>query len=175
MVTILRSAVPIRDIDIDRVRRFSERARPIFNPDEKRLQAFLPKRSTLVKRIKSVLEKNRLMCGRSLGTVVLLRSLPNCRQQTWHTDYDPDTLRDVEKKPLGVILALQDQTFFQQYPTTKHILNRGDLLFFEGDLIHAGAAYEHENIRIHVYIDSNEVKRDFNKTYFMRPEKKKQR
>ena len=163
MVSILRSAVSVHDLDIEKLRQYADKARPIFNPDEKRLQAFLRKNSSLVRRIKSVLEKNHLMVGRSLGSVVLLRSLPGCKQQDWHTDYNPAT--SFVHPPLGIIVALQDLTFFEEYPSTTHVLNRGDILIFQSNLIHAGAAYSTENIRIHAYLDSNEKKREINAKY----------
>ena len=39
------------------------------------------------------------------------------------------------------------------------------MLVFYGDLIHAGAEYSQANTRIHIYLDSPEVVRDFNTTY----------
>ena len=168
MVTILREAIQTKDSEIGRIVSRSNKARPIFNPDKRRLQISVNKNLALCKRLSTVLEDLNLLEGRSMGSIVVLRSQANCKQQPWHTDYDPNQLKNVQYKPLGVILALQDNTFFEEYPNACHILNRGDILIFEGDVIHAGAAYADENIRIHAYIDSNEVKRAVNKTYIFK-------
>lgn len=39
------------------------------------------------------------------------------------------------------------------------IMNKGDLLFFRGDIIHAGAGYTTDNYRLHCYMDSESVER----------------
>lgn len=173
MVTVLRQAMHLSDSDLTRLRDYAQKhAGPIFNPDKRRLQAALRRDSSLVRRLLDVLEKAGQMEGRSLGSVVVLMSQENCKQQTWHTDYDVETVSNVRVKPLGVLLALQDNTFFEEYPDKKHTLHAGDVLMFEGDVVHAGAAYERENVRVHAYVDSNEIKRLPNKTYpFLPPDK----
>lgn len=173
MVSILRQAIQVTDSDVNRLRDYAQKhAGPIFNPDKKRLQAALRRDSSLVRRLLDVLKNAGQMEGRSLGSVVVLMSQENCKQQTWHTDYDVETVSNIHVKPLGVLLALQDETFFEEYPDKKHTLRAGDILIFEGDVVHAGAAYERENVRVHAYIDSNEVARLPNKTYpFLPPDK----
>ena len=44
-------------------------------------------------------------------------------------------------------------------------MKKGDILIFDGDEIHAGSAYTRDNTRIHLYLDTTEVKRMRNKTY----------
>ena len=45
-------------------------------------------------------------------------------------------------------------------------LNAGDLIIFRGDLSHAGAAYEEDNVRVHVYIDSPLYPREPGETFY---------
>jgi len=46
-------------------------------------------------------------------------------------------------------------------------LDKGDMLIFRGDLIHAGSAYDEENIRLHVYLDSPVVSHVANRVNFI--------
>ena len=96
---------------------------------------------------------------------VVLHSSPMCKQQPWHYDYDPEEVRAASIKPLGVLVALQDNTRFETRRKT-HILSRGDVLVFRGDVVHAGAAYDTENTRMHTYLDVDAVKRPTNRTWF---------
>ena len=81
-------------------------------------------------------------------------------------DYDPQTLYNMNVKPRGLIIALQDNTKFV-IPFKNYILNKGDVLSFSGDVIHAGAHYDEENTRIHIYLDIPDVKRKKNTTWFL--------
>jgi hypothetical protein len=38
-------------------------------------------------------------------------------------------------------------------------LKAGDALVFRGDLVHGGAAYEHDNVRVHGYLEPADFKR----------------
>jgi hypothetical protein len=116
---------------------------------------------------------------------VLLRSLPGCKRQAAHTDYIPEaSLLQCEpyKLPLLFLFALEENTKLVVWPSshkvvqgrgrtlqpiqpTTILLDRGDALVFRPDLVHAGAEYEIENIRIHCYIDSDLVKRNPNRTW----------
>ena len=44
-------------------------------------------------------------------------------------------------------------------------LDPGDILVFDGDLEHAGAAYTDSNIRLHAYLDVSEYTRTPDSTY----------
>lgn len=168
MVTIIRGALDISSADVRRFKSYStRRGGPIFNPDAKRLQAAVPKRCKLIQRLEYILQKNGHMEGRTLGSCVSLLSRPGCRQQEWHTDYDPDAIQTLNHKPLGVLLALQDDTFFNEHSVGRHVLKQGDILIFDGDVVHAGAAYTKENVRIHAYIDSIDYVRPRDKTYLL--------
>jgi len=115
--------------------------------------------------------------------VVILESLAGCQQQQYHTDYDLKELQQLQHPqqdmPLGVLIALEDHTKLMvkglARPTAAGSLSRrpgyavnldqGDVLIFRGDLIHAGSAYAHRNIRLHTFIDSDQVQRQPNATY----------
>lgn len=118
---------------------------------------------------------------------VLLRSLSGCKRQAAHTDYIPETSLlqcDTYKLPLLFLFALEENTKLVVWPGSHKViqgrgrtvqpiqprtvtLDRGDALVFRADLVHAGAEYETENIRIHCYIDSDLVKRNPNRTWII--------
>ena len=47
------------------------------------------------------------------------------------------------------------------------LLEPGDAVVFRADVVHAGAEYDSENIRIHCYLDSPLVPRDPNRTFII--------
>jgi hypothetical protein len=122
-----------------------------------------------------------------LDYFVLLRSLPGCTRQLAHTDYIPDEellTCSAENRPLLCVFALEDKTKLVVWPGSHKLLhgrgrslkpiepkvvwlNAGDAILFRGDLVHAGAEYETENIRLHCYIDSKAVNRHPNRTYII--------
>ncbi len=105
--------------------------------------------------------------------VNVLCSLPGCAPQRPHEDYLPRDLEFVPNDgvcgglPLGVIVALEDGTKFDACPgavghalerfheMVEAVLSAGDALFFLGNAVHGGAAFEHSNVRIHAYLDSD--------------------
>jgi hypothetical protein len=120
--------------------------------------------------------------------MVMLKSLPGCSAQLAHTDFTTDDLEGItdespEKMPLGCLIALMDNTPFNvwrgafncftepaneaRFRRETIVLNAGDMLIFCGDLVHAGAAFNNRNIRLHCYLDSEHVKRTANSTCFM--------
>jgi ectoine hydroxylase-related dioxygenase (phytanoyl-CoA dioxygenase family) len=46
-------------------------------------------------------------------------------------------------------------------------LQPGDAVLFRGDLVHAGAAYKSDHLRMHCYLDSAAVKRAANATWLI--------
>lgn len=166
-VKIKRGALTVRESDVTRLRRTLKRAgRLIFNPDAKRSQAALQRTDSLIVRLEAILSKMKLLHSRTMSNPVVLHSSAMCEQQQWHYDYNPDVTRTLRVKPLGVILALQDGTKFETL-TRTHELSRGDILVFRGDVLHAGAAYEKENTRVHTYLDVPNVKRARNRTWMV--------
>jgi hypothetical protein len=150
----------LTDHDINNVKKNRTYTR-IFNPDEKRLQSDLSESEPIIQNILETIKD--YLNGRTLGPIVLLHSLQGCKKQRFHWDYDPNLLKS--DKPLGVLVALDDDTIF--YTLDKKIeLKCGDILIFDGDLVHAGGDYTQDNYRIHLYLDVNYKCRDINKTYF---------
>ena len=161
----IRKAVNITDCDLKILRRaLRTRGVRIFNPNLKRLQASLEESNDLVRRLMSVLKAHGLLSGRTADSPVVLLSQKGCQQQQFHTDYNPAHCAEARVKPLGVILAAQDGAKWVTPRETVH-LDQGDVLVFDGDVVHAGGAYENENIRCHLYLDSCDVIRTINTTY----------
>ena len=125
--------------------------------------------------------------GKTPRDMVVLRSDPGCSVQRAHTDYTAGALRKVlgddDKVPLACVIALMDETRFDVWPGAircfdlpddapvfPHLqltLNAGDMLVFRGDLVHGGAAFAVANIRLHMYLDVQGVRRVNNKTFYM--------
>lgn len=119
-------------------------------------------------------------------STVIIKSLEKCQEQSPHTDYILDnnllSLEDNEI-PLAMLLALQDNTklnvwigSIKKYNKTinKTIvnLNKGDILIFRADFIHAGSEYIEENIRLHSFLDNPKIKRRRNATNVINDENK---
>jgi hypothetical protein len=108
---------------------------------------------------------------KSLARLVAIRSLPRKHHRKKHQPRHADSaernsLRSErpEDVPLACIVALQNGTRLHVWPfdTGKEeviVLDEGDMLLFRGDLGHAGAEYDEENWRLHVYIDSPVIER----------------
>lgn len=117
--------------------------------------------------------------------MVVLRSDPGCKAQIAHQDYRTKDLWPIDEYipdkefPLGVVIALMDDTYFDVWPESIGFLNKKtkinpkrlkinkeDVVIFRGDLVHAGASFEEYNIRIHTYLDHPKIKRKQNSTEF---------
>lgn len=124
---------------------------------------------------------------------VVLQSLPGCQEQPPHTDFlpTPDLINATahgqtsESLPLLCLVATMPNTFFDVWPQSIHLiqeescsagprikrtrltLGTGDILVFRPDLIHAGAAFDEENIRLHAFIDKPNVRRIRNRTWII--------
>jgi hypothetical protein len=121
--------------------------------------------------------------GKLLNTWFLLYSVGGCKQQIPHTDYSPgEHWKRIcnENVPLAALTTLSPRSKlvvwpgnirFAKVPTMQEAkvlhYKRGDLVLFRGDLVHAGAAFEKDNFRIHVYLDSAAVPRVVGKTFKM--------
>lgn len=133
----------------------------IFNPDRKRRQKKLRSNSRLLKVITSALERvlqlNENGRGLKIGNAFMLCSEKNCKAQPYHVDYDPLKLHGLTQKPYGVLFAVEPSNteFWCVVEGQEHHLklNQGEFVVFDGDLIHAGAAYAERNVRIHLYVD----------------------
>jgi len=166
---ILPRAVTTTREDVDRVAaHVLERQNVVFNPDGRRLQREMPASDPLVAKVVRALEKTGLLRGRVVGAAVGMHSLVGCAAQPLHTDYDGDQVRRAALKPLGVLLALQDGTKLALQGGHELRLRAGDLLIFDGDLVHAGAAYpDAANTRLHLYVHVPCVRPPRNVTYLI--------
>lgn len=130
----------------------------------------------------------QLVPERTVNDMVMLTSEAGCECQPAHTDAEIYTLRRLIGTdddgvfggyPAGCIAAIQDGTKLKVWPASINFsekktylpviveLNAGDILFFRLDLIHAGAAYEVRNRRIHCFLDRPGLARQENLTSYM--------
>lgn len=130
----------------------------------------------------------QLVPGRTVNEMVMLTSEPGCEEQPAHTDAEIYTLRRLIGTdddgvfggyPAGCIVAIQNGTKLKVWPASINFsekktylpviveLNAGDILFFRLDLIHAGAAYDVRNRRIHCFLDRPGLVRQPNQTSYM--------
>lgn len=167
MIRVYRKKVRVPDNLVARLRqRAICTGGQVFNPDDRRLQAPLRTDSPIVMAVRDVLDRRRLLARRRVGGAVVMHSTDGCKQQQWHTDYDPKVVPQSTTKPMGVIVALEDDTRFLT-PDRTYRLDKGDVLCFSGDVVHAGSAYARHNTRIHVYLDVDRVQRPRNKTWLV--------
>ena len=166
-VRVLRGKLSIADADVARLRDLALRGAPIFNPDERRVQHVVPATDPTLQSLVAALEAEGLLDGRTVGPAVALHSSAGCAQQAFHTDYEPKRVAAAAgAKPLGVLAALEAGTRFVT-PERTYELAPGDIVVFDGDAVHAGAAYASPNTRLHLYVDSPAVHRAPNTTYLL--------
>ena len=159
--------VPSGTLDILRTK-VGKAGRRIFNPDHKRKQVAIDRRLLIVRRAEAALKVAGLMTGRRITSPVVIHSDPGCQRQDWHCDYDPDLVTASTCSPMGVVVAIEPGTKFET-PENAYSLTEGDILAFTGETVHAGAAYEKSNTRIHFYLDTADLPRPFNMTWFVDP------
>lgn len=163
--TILDTRIFLSPVQIDVMKKKALKGSAIFNPNAKRIQKII-KSDAITKKVVDFLTSKGILNGRKVGTIAILHSKSGCRRQQWHTDYDPDLCKMAKVKPMGVIFAFENSTYFNTR-NRKIVLKKGQVLIFDGDMVHAGSAYEKENTRMHLYLDSDEVPRLRNKTYLV--------
>jgi ectoine hydroxylase-related dioxygenase (phytanoyl-CoA dioxygenase family) len=110
------------------------------------------------------LRNNGYLDERSFQNPVILHSLAGCSQQQWHLDFKPNSTSGI--KPMSALLALEANTRFETQTQTLE-LDVGDLLVFDGDLVHAGAAYRDDNTRLHAYLYPLGSRRVSNQTFLV--------
>ena len=164
---VARAALFPTDADLRSAQHAVKQVAPIFNPDELRLQRVVRRNARVAARLTRWAKEQMLVpCGRCVGEVTVLHSRAGCREQPWHTDFDADACARAALKPLGLLWAIEPGTRFLIHPETHIELEMGDVLVFEGGCVHAGAAYpDRANTRVHMYIDSDAVRRQRNMTY----------
>ena len=176
---------------IKAIQPYIQKTEYIFNGqsknDHKRRQVKLP--LSLMKSLQTSLQASTLVSpNHIIKDFVLLRSLPGCQRQQAHTDYIPDdTLKHCPSdiQPLLCLFAIEENTRLVVWPSSQKVvqglgrsmdpiepkvlvLDAGDAVLFRADLVHAGAEYQSENMRIHCYIDSPVVPRNPNKTWIVK-------
>ena len=94
--------------------------------------------------------------------LVMIQSTGNCEEQDLHSDFDYSYLEGMEytHKPLGIIIAIDEGTRVvvqspcnataNSMPHEVEIPSKHAFLFL-GDVQHAGAGYNKDNIRLHSY------------------------
>jgi len=193
---VLKNFIEVDNDTFDLMGKLIKTAQPIFNDnpmarrnDNKRLQLDLnPKLYRIDPWFKLLRDKiDELGSPDHIMTdSFLLSSLPGCKAQAAHTDYVPDDALKAttdDTVPLLFLLALEDNTFLNVWPSSHHhiqkelrpspiyrqtvCLNKGDAILFRADLVHGGAAYNTSNMRLHAYLDHPSVTRDPNRTWIV--------
>ena len=164
---ILDTKIELHDDYVKSMKYKALKGSNIFNPNQKRIQSIVKKHDSTMKKICVFLQAHNFLKNRTVGTTAILHSKSGCKRQQWHTDYDPELCKLTSLKPMGAIFALEDNTYFNIHKKRKIVLKKGQILIFDGDLVHAGSAYDKENTRIHFYLDSPDVRRKKNKTYLL--------
>tara|TARA_Y100000389_G_scaffold145103_1_gene143560 strand:- start:463 stop:1065 length:603 start_codon:yes stop_codon:yes gene_type:complete len=178
---VFKKVVDIPDYMSSYIYQESKKGDPIFNNkydensgDGKRSQYdFNCKIGIHFKQIlrKFIKTKGFLKHKHYIKDLVIVRSEPFCKRQKLHIDYDMDKLRNMKKNnyPYGMIVGVSNNSRFLISNNQNRIktiyINKGDVIIFRGDLVHAGAEYYSENVRLHAYIDSVKYKREKNITY----------
>lgn len=149
-----------------RVRAIAERdARPIWNGDARRLMCELPSGDELHARFDAALRRARVLAAPSQrARLVVLRSLRGCVRQGLHTDYPMQAAAAARPKPRGALLALEHRTRLVVQPAHAGAVVLLDVpvgacVVFDGDVVHAGAEYAEDNVRVHAYLDVPNVRR----------------
>ncbi|KKL07371.1 hypothetical protein LCGC14_2586680 [marine sediment metagenome] len=193
---VYSDVIPIKDNIVEKLIDYGRNGSQIFNHhetrlrnDHKRRQATLQRRSANLRNgIQDFVSEQ--FPHLTLKNLVVIHSKPGCGDQASHCDYVPEpNLATVPDShfPLAVLLAVMPGTKISVWPrsirfayTSPTILQQiqpihrktleldiGDMLVFRGDLVHAGAAYDEENVRIHCFLDSELVPRTPNHTWLV--------
>jgi len=146
----------------------AQNADTIFNPDDKRRQMQVDASQSAAAAMLDALRTAGELRGRRARVFNAIHSRKGCREQPWHTDHDPVPLARMRRKPRSAILALQPGA--RLLIAVKGVVHEvrlevGDILVFDGDVVHAGAAYAEANTRLHAYLDIVGVERPHNETY----------
>ena len=78
-------------------------------------------------------------------------------------------------RPIGVLVALQNDAYLNVWPGSHKLAtekgvqgqNAGDVLLFDGALVHGGGAYTDTNFRLHKYLDVSSVVRNPDHTWIV--------
>jgi hypothetical protein len=159
-----------------------EKGNPIFNTDfsgkdTKRTQRPLPAKDAerFSEAVRRRLETALGVYGVLVRFPVWLTSKPGCKRQLLHRDFPNASLfQKSVHDPISVILPISEGAKLVVVPRSHRSAEKkrvggkrrredvlkpvvvdiplGTILFFHGNLVHSGAAYERENTRIHGYV-----------------------
>ncbi len=105
----------------------------------------------------------------SQSAVSMILSTPHTplKHQELHYDYNPDRLGS--QHSFGCLVFLQGGTMLFAEDKSEDF-NAGDVLLFKGTIRHAGAGYDHLNLRLHYYFDwtGGDIGRSLDGTYSAR-------
>jgi hypothetical protein len=132
------------------------------------------KKITAMVGVHAVLQQQGELAGRRPAEWRALHSQPGCKRQKRHWDYNPNEVRNLRqlglRVPCSVIAAMQDGAQLLVWDHERGVevpvvMFAGDVLVFDGDVVHAGAQYSVGSTRVHVYLDVPELERDPNFTW----------
>ena len=176
-VTMLCQVLPagVCAAELPALEAVARNAEKIFNPDEKRRQQQVPAAQPAAAAMHEALRRAGELKGREEGGYNVIHSRKGCKQQEWHSDYDPGAVARCCKKPRSAILCLEAGTRLWVIVNGVAVevqLEVGDILLFDGDVVHAGAAYAYANTRLHVYLDVRGVEHRELDTTYLRKERR---
>ena len=148
---------------------------PIFNPNRKRLQYILE--NTNYSLLKEATEFMKSVNPNLEPKVwAALKTIQGAKRQKAHLDYAPNNIYKLtdDQIPLLLLIPLEDNVSLHLWNPSKSIIrgtyncvkvkssfltaNRGDLIVFRADLIHAGSEWmDGEKLRIHCYFHNNKI------------------
>lgn len=191
--TVHRAVIQSTDGLLNTFIKKTNSAKPIFNNsgknDNKRTQFKIRQRDMgLVKPFEEYLTKH--YSNHKLTEWNIIHS-KKCNRQQAHTDYEPssDILKcSNEDIPLSALFPISTGAKIVVWPGSINMItcdekdlpkrrkiqpkiiniNPGDILVFRADLVHAGAEYDSDNIRGHVFMDTDKVHRPKNRTYIIK-------
>jgi len=169
---IVRRAVAVREQDVADARRVAAaHGVSIFNPNRGRYQARLPHDADLRQRVVAALRRRGWLAGgQAPAAAAILHSASGCQAQGYHFDFEANAVvrvADADKKPFSVLLALEDDTTLDLLPGgAPLVLQRGDLLRWNGDVAHRGSAYlDKDNTRFFMYVNASGIAAPADGTY----------
>lgn len=171
----------------------AKKSSPIFNSvkqDNKRIQCDKIRNTKKIKSLMNTLSNFVKNINPELvpSSFVLIESKPNCQKQMAHLDYENTSefneCLNNNHIPLLVLIALENNTSLYVWENSIQIINKtfpsnkkshatkinlqsGDIFVFRADVIHAGSDYKKSNIRMHCYLDDDELEREPNKTWII--------
>ena len=125
---------------------------------------------------KKLLEENLISPEFTTNPWGVIMSLPGCQQQEVHTDYNVKAVQPTKERTVipqavavslskVVLVGLMDWCKIDRIITHPHILGPalfglGEIVVCDGDFFHAGSAYDYPNLRMNLYFDHPDAKRD---------------